>query len=236
MNTANVRPVDRKGGGTTISSMSSWRKGLAVQLIVVAVATMALVPARIGSASPANTLEPPAACSINAFGHSIVRPANTPLGILMPITISVENISRKTCTIGCRDNPVGVRVLDSRKRLVTDLGVLAAAGSPPDQSSLDGVIHWPIKPGQTYDQSRTWNQGICASSTCRPVAPGGYIIEVGWTRPDGSVTRTAKVSIKRQPECPKSVGTGQLAPWCAGTAPKNPFIPTTTQPLVAATG
>lgn len=216
--------------------MSSRRRGLAVQLFVVAVAMMALAPAGANWASQASSLESPDACSIKDFGHYVVRPAITPLGIIMPITISAENISRKTCTIGCRDNPVGVRILDSRKRVVTDLGVLAEAGCPPDPSSPDGVVHWPIKPGQTDDQSRTWNQGICTNSTCTPVAPGNYVIEVRWTRTDGSVTKTAKISIKRQPPCPKSPGDAQLAPWCTRTATTSPFIPTTTRKKFNSTG
>ena len=209
--------------------MSSWRSGFAVRITMAALAIVALALAGIASAAPAIASEPLAACSINDFGHYIVRPTSTPRGMLMPITVSVENISGKTCTIGCRDNPVGVRILDFRNRLVTDLGVLAAAGCPPDQTSPDGVVHWPIEPGQLYDQSRTWNQGICAISTCRPAAPGNYTIEVRWTRPDGTVTRTAKATIKQQPTCPKSPVTAQLAPWCAGTSPTAPFIPTTTR-------
>jgi hypothetical protein len=200
-----------------------------VVLFAAGAAALSFINVTPSAFAAAATTQPVLACAIGDFGRFVVKPAPTPRGRFMPITITAENISPRTCTVGCRDNPVSVRILNARKRLYLDFANLAIAGCPPDPSSPDGVVQWPIAPGETYDRSITWDQGRCEGKVCSPAAPGNYYIEVRWTRPGGSATKTAKVTIKQEAPCPKSDSGGQLALWCIGITPTVPqSFPSTT--------
>jgi hypothetical protein len=153
-------------------------------------------------------------CALADFDKFVVQSASTPRGLRMPIQISAINVSGNMCTVGCRDNPVRVRILNAKGRLVSEISTVAD-GCPPDPLSADGVVQWPIEPGKPYELALGWDQGFCDDRGCQPARSANYIIEATWFRSDGTKVVTGEATIKNGPVCPKSApSSASPAPWC----------------------
>ena len=147
-------------------------------------------------------------CRISDLRFAVI-PTRATLGVVVRIETTATNISAVPCAFGCRDNPVSVVVRDSRRRVVRDIGTLAADGCPADPASSDGVVHWTVQPSGTYTQYSQWDQQSCsAPGTCGRVKAGRYKVDVAWSRPDGAKTVSRDFELPKGPACPARASSG----------------------------
>ena len=196
--------------------------------LTMPVAVLSICGASVVHAAPAS--ETAAACRISDLRIE-VKPMRATRGVVLRAETTAKNISAVPCAFGCRDNPVSVVVRDSRRRMVRDVGTLAADGCPADPTTSDGVVHWTVQPGETYAQFSQWDQQSCsAPGHCRPVNAGRYRFDVTWSRPDGAKTASRDFDLPKGPACPaRASSSSELLADCRGITAVTPSsYPSTT--------